>query len=447
MTPQQQSDYTAGKVVEMTDMVDKKGQKCTVYLQFNPDKQRPTTSLNDPRVKVAEESRVQKAVNNDGLTNEATKRVAEPMQKYQTAPKTGIRPSSSESQRARNSDTHSLKQPPGGPELPIAFSQKDHYLQNHPPFNNVKKMRQKNITTIVADNRLTADTIARAIGANGRHDGYYLGNGYAVTWTNGNIIEATFRTGESFITSSNMDARLMYAHHFDFAMRDYDSLVGYKKSKQDTRQLDTIRSLWEMSHTVVNAMYPSFEGELQFLNLYWFLRRPVKVRRAWIPVMTNDVIRHAVKHGPADRREHEDWLQGEIVSFFLERFTDAMKALASMPEEEIMEAFTEEELCGIKDGLQNMADAFGTAAPECEPAPEVSEDGRHIHDGNIHIEIVDNPNFMNTALLVAYAQSELGFDEAKTKRVALTLYAKKLISFPLVIQNSIPFGVWKKMQP
>lgn len=87
MTPQQQADYTAGKVVEMTNMVDKQGQKCTVYLQFNPEKQRPTTSLNDPRVKVAEESKTQKAVNNDGLTNEATKRVAEPLQKYQTAPK------------------------------------------------------------------------------------------------------------------------------------------------------------------------------------------------------------------------------------------------------------------------------------------------------------------------------------------------------------------------
>lgn len=87
MTPQQQADYTAGKVVEMTDMVDKQGQKCTVYLQFNPEKQRPTTSLNDPRVKVAEESKTQKAVNNDGLTNEATKHVAEPLQKYQTAPK------------------------------------------------------------------------------------------------------------------------------------------------------------------------------------------------------------------------------------------------------------------------------------------------------------------------------------------------------------------------
>ena len=87
MTPEQQEAYKTGDVVEMKNMTDKKGQPCTVYLQFNPEKQRPVTSFNDPRVKVAEESRTQKAVNNDGLTNEATKYVAEPLQKYQTAPK------------------------------------------------------------------------------------------------------------------------------------------------------------------------------------------------------------------------------------------------------------------------------------------------------------------------------------------------------------------------
>ena len=38
-------------------------------------------------MKVANESKIQKAVNNDGLTNEATKHVAEPLQKYQTEPK------------------------------------------------------------------------------------------------------------------------------------------------------------------------------------------------------------------------------------------------------------------------------------------------------------------------------------------------------------------------
>ena len=87
LSPEQQKAYTNGEVVKMENMVDKKGQQCTVYLQFNHDKQRPTTSFNDPRLKVAEESKTQTAVNNEGLTNEATKGVKDPLQKGQTAPK------------------------------------------------------------------------------------------------------------------------------------------------------------------------------------------------------------------------------------------------------------------------------------------------------------------------------------------------------------------------
>ncbi len=87
LTEQQQKDYAEGRVAELTNRIDDKGQPCTVYLWFNPEKQHPNTSLNDPRVQVAEESKTQKAVNNDGLTNEATSKVAEPLQKYQTAPK------------------------------------------------------------------------------------------------------------------------------------------------------------------------------------------------------------------------------------------------------------------------------------------------------------------------------------------------------------------------
>lgn len=87
LTPRQQEAYVKGEVVEMKNMADQKGQPCTVYLKFNPEKQRPNTSLNDPRVKVANESKTQKAVNNDGQTNEATKNVADPLQKGQTAPK------------------------------------------------------------------------------------------------------------------------------------------------------------------------------------------------------------------------------------------------------------------------------------------------------------------------------------------------------------------------
>ncbi len=51
----------------------------------------------------------------------------------------------------------------------------------------------KNLITVVTAHQLTADTIATAIGANEKHDGYFLGNGYAVTWTNGGVIEAKFK--------------------------------------------------------------------------------------------------------------------------------------------------------------------------------------------------------------------------------------------------------------
>lgn len=103
LTEQQQKDYAEGRVAELTNRLDDKGQPCTVYLWFNPEKQRPNTSLNDPRVKVAEESKIQKAVNNDGLTNEATSKVAEPLQKYQTAPK--------------NEDQQRQQRKPKGPKM------------------------------------------------------------------------------------------------------------------------------------------------------------------------------------------------------------------------------------------------------------------------------------------------------------------------------------------
>ena len=69
-------------------------------------------------------------------------------------------------------------------------------------------MKQKNIITVVTDHQITADTIARAIGANEKHEGYYLGNGYAVTWTNGQLVEATFSPKECFVLSTTMESRL-----------------------------------------------------------------------------------------------------------------------------------------------------------------------------------------------------------------------------------------------
>lgn len=91
LNEQQQADYLAGKKVLVGETKDKFGNDCTVYFQYNPEKRQPETTRvypdRDKVVGVAEESKTQMAVNNDGSTNEATKNVKEPLQRGQTAPK------------------------------------------------------------------------------------------------------------------------------------------------------------------------------------------------------------------------------------------------------------------------------------------------------------------------------------------------------------------------
>ena len=76
LTEEQQKDYREGKSVKLDNY---------------PDKNQPFVSKNDPMqgkvVAPANESETQVAVNHQGKTNEATKKVDEPLQKGQVAPK------------------------------------------------------------------------------------------------------------------------------------------------------------------------------------------------------------------------------------------------------------------------------------------------------------------------------------------------------------------------
>lgn len=287
-------------------------------------------------------------------------------------------------------------------------------------------MKQKNLITVVTDHQLTADTIAKAIGANEIHEGYYLGNGYAVTWTGGAIIEATFSPTESFVLSTNMDCRLVYAHNFKFAMRDYDHLVGYKKTEQDKKQLATIKALWKMSRTVVNAMHPDLSGDLDFLSLYYFIASPVDVRRGWMPILTKKAIVHAVNHGPQNRKEYEKWLSESIHNHLVK----------------LIEADTELKGSPIVEEISVTEAAKGAEAAGV-PAPVVGETA--ICDNYVGI-IADESPLFNLPTLFIQAAVELGFDHEKTIQTAYVLYAKKLISYPMVMQNTVPAGIWKLMK-
>jgi len=93
LTPEQQSDFTAGKAILVNDMVrDKQGKPYTAYIKFNLEEGKPKYYRSDPDVSKAQQvtpssdSKTQVAVNSEGKTNEATKHIAEPLQQGQATP-------------------------------------------------------------------------------------------------------------------------------------------------------------------------------------------------------------------------------------------------------------------------------------------------------------------------------------------------------------------------
>lgn len=286
-------------------------------------------------------------------------------------------------------------------------------------------MTRNNLITVVTDHQIAADTIAKAIGANEKHDGYYLGNGYAVTWTGGHIIEATFKPEESFVLSTDMDCRLVFAHNFEFSMRNFDELVGYNKSEHDKRQLETIKALWKKSETIINAMIPDVEGDLAFLSLYYFFTIPKNVRRAWLPIMTKGAIVNAIVKGKIDTERYEKWLSDSIYNHLVK---------LTKSDKDKVGAYIVDELSD--DIAEKVEDQYGI---------EVYHDSDSRIVENRMVIFTPHKALYNLTGLLVDAATELDFTHEKTIQTAMMLYVKKMISYPFTLQNTIPNNVWRLM--
>ncbi|MDI9604885.1 MAG: DUF3945 domain-containing protein [Bacteroidota bacterium] len=92
LTDNQHKALTEGRTLYLKNMTDKQGQPFNAYVKYSDDENRlrfykwnPDKSK-EQTVAVAEESKTQVAVNNEGKTNEATKEIKEPLKKGQTEP-------------------------------------------------------------------------------------------------------------------------------------------------------------------------------------------------------------------------------------------------------------------------------------------------------------------------------------------------------------------------
>ena len=174
--------------------------------------------------------------------------------------------------------------------------------------------------TIIAEKPSVAREIARVVDARKREEGYFTGNGYAVTWAFGHLVQLALPEAYG-IKGFNRDTLPVIPEAFKLVARGEKTEKGSKPDSGVLKQIDIIRRLFEESERIIVATDAGREGELIFRYLYQYIDCHTPFNRLWISSLTDKAIREGLNnlHNGADydnlylaarARSEADWLVG-----------------------------------------------------------------------------------------------------------------------------------------
>ena len=174
--------------------------------------------------------------------------------------------------------------------------------------------------TIIAEKPSVAREIARVVDARKREEGYFTGNGYAVTWAFGHLVQLALPEAYG-IKGFNRDALPVIPDAFKLVARAEKTEKGNRPDSGVLKQIDIIRRLFEESERIIVATDAGREGELIFRYLYQYIDCHTPFDRLWISSLTDKAIREGLnnlRNGAdydnlylaARARSEADWLVG-----------------------------------------------------------------------------------------------------------------------------------------
>lgn len=174
--------------------------------------------------------------------------------------------------------------------------------------------------TIIAEKPSVAREIARVVDARKREEGYFTGNGYAVTWAFGHLVQLALP--EAYGTKGfHRDTLPIVPGEFKLIARQEKTENGSRSDSGVLKQIEIIRRLFEESERIIVATDAGREGELIFRNLYRYIDCHTPFDRLWISSLTDKAIREGLAHlrkgedydnlyDAARARSEADWLVG-----------------------------------------------------------------------------------------------------------------------------------------
>lgn len=335
--------------------------------------------------------------------------------------------------------------------------------------------------TVLAEKHSVAQDIARAIGATEKREGYYEGNGYYVTWSNGHLLE--LRCKESEGPSWTLDNLPIIPETFELVpiieKRDSNGLPIPKTAA--VHRLEIIKDLFQRSTSIVCATDAGREGQLIFDEIYRYLGINIPVQRLWISSFLEEDVKegfanlqdnnspHFVNMTKAARQRAEaDWLVGVNATRALTVGAGSKKRVLSVGRVQtptlrlICERYVEHqgfrpqpywflEGVSVKDGVEFRWKGF---------EPDRYTD---VHQGNSDLNAVKTrgmltvrnikterkreqpPLLHDITSLQRLANSRYEMTAKETLDVAQSLYEKKLITYPRTDSHYIPESVFAKV--
>ena len=295
--------------------------------------------------------------------------------------------------------------------------------------------------TIIAEKPSVAREIARVVDARKREEGYFTGNGYAVTWAFGHLVQLALPEAYD-IKGFNRDALPVIPEAFKLIARVEKTEKVSKPDSGVLKQIDIIRRLFEESERIIVATDAGREGELIFRYLYQYIDCHTPFDRLWISSLTDKAINgtQALSLAAGRGTYSVGRVQTPTLAMVCTRYWENRRFtpetfwqlhLAVKDEGEDVVKFTSEEKWKDGDTANGL---YKRIKETCKEIRIVQVERKQ--------KTEEPPLLYDLTTLQKEANSRYGFTAEQTLAIAQKLYEAKLITYPRTSSRYIPDDVF-----
>ncbi|MBL4904846.1 MAG: DNA topoisomerase 3, partial [Flavobacteriaceae bacterium] len=317
----------------------------------------------------------------------------------------------------------------------------------------------------IAEKPSVAKEIAHILGANTKHDGYYEGNGYAVTYTFGHLCTLLEpKDYKPHWKSWDLNNLPMLPERFDTKVTDNNGIQ---------KQFNTIQKLFDKATVVINCGDAGQEGEL---IQRWVIKQANytgKVERLWISSLTEEAIKEGFKNlKPSEdydnlfyagySRAIGDWLLGlNATRLFTVKFGGYKQVLSVGRVQTptlamLVNRFKEIQHFKPQPYWELQTTYKNTLFNYEEGRFLKKEDGEilanKVKESDFEISSVSKkkgkeyaPKLFDLTGLQVYCNTKFGFSADETLKMVQKLYEMKVVTYPRVDTTFLPNDVYPKV--